>query len=43
MLPQQGVVAATVSIITLCITLGFLFFNMHREKKQQASNREDEH
>ena len=42
-MPHQGVVAATISALSLFITLGLLTFMLRHEKKNQASNDQDEH
>ena len=42
-MPHQGVVAATISAISICFTLGLLVFMLRHEKKNQASNDQDEH
>ena len=42
-MPHQGLVAAVVSAISIFITLGLLTFMLRHEKKNQASNDQDEH
>ena len=42
-MPHQGVVAATISALSLCITLGILTYSLRQEKRHQAANRQDDH
>ncbi len=42
-MPHQGVVAATISAISLVITLGLLVFMLRHEKKNQTTDDPDEH
>lgn len=42
-MPHQGVVAATISALSIVITMSLLVFVLRNEKKQQASNHSDEH
>jgi len=43
MIPHQGIIAASVSALTLVITLGILTYTLRHEKKHIASNKQDEH
>ncbi len=43
MLPHQGVVALTVTGLSIVITLALFLFIQGREKKMQALNDKDQH
>ncbi len=42
-MPHQGLVALSISAISLVITLGVLTFCLRHEKRNQAQNTTDEH
>lgn len=42
-MPHQGIVALSISLFSVALTLGILAINLRREKQQQAQNDRDEH
>lgn len=42
-MPHQGVVALSISLFSVALTLGILAINLRREKQQQAQNDREEH
>ncbi len=42
-MPHQGIVALSISLFSVALTLGLLALNLRHEKRQQAENERDEH
>lgn len=42
-MPHQGIVALSISLFSVALTLGILAINLRREKQQQAQNDREEH
>ena len=42
-MPHQGIVALTISLLSIAITLSVLAYNLRSEKQFQAQNKNDKH
>ncbi len=42
-MPHQGIVALSISLFSVVLTLSILAYNLRHEKKQQSQNTSDEH
>lgn len=42
-MPHQGIVALSISLFSVALTLSILAYNLRREKRNQAENNTDEH
>jgi len=41
-MPHQGIVSLSISVLSIALTMGILFYTLRREKQNQAQNN-DEH
>ena len=39
-MPHQGIVSLSISVLSICLTMGILFYTLRHEKKQQAQNKD---
>ncbi len=37
-MPHQGVVSLSISVLSICLTLGVLFYTLREEKRNAAQN-----
>ena len=40
-MPHQGFVSLIISVLSICLTLGVVFYALREEKKNRAQNQEE--